>query len=377
MNSQQDVHFMRLALKEARRGLGRTSPNPCVGAVIVKNGIIIGKGYHKKAGTPHAEINAMRQATDVIAGATMYVTLEPCNHTGKTPPCTRAIVECGISRVVVGMKDPNPLVNGTGIAFLENCGVAVSSGVLEQECEELNFAFIKHITTGLPWVIMKAGVSLDGRLNYQQGKSGWITGNESLIEAHKLRNRVDAILVGCRTIAIDNPSLTTRLPYGRTKDPVRVIVDSNLSTSLDAKVYHLNSTSPTWVFHSENVSSLKIADFQAQGIRLFSIKAESNGLNLLEILKMLGREKICSVMVEGGAKMHGAILSAKLFDYAHLFYAPLFAGDNGLCLTEGFNVQNRNNAPKLVCVDYKRCGDNMLISGRVSYPKQLLSKISS
>ncbi len=369
MNSQEDVHFMRLALREARKGLGRTSPNPCVGAIIVKDKIIIAKGYHKKAGTPHAEINAIRQAIDAVAGATMYVTLEPCNHTGKTPPCTRAIVESGISRVVVGMKDPNPLVNGTGIAFLENCGIAVTSGVLEHECEEINFAFIKHITTGRPWVIMKAGVSLDGRLNYMQGKSDWITGHESLLEAHKLRDKVDAILVGCRTIAIDNPLLTTRLSHGRTKDPVRIILDSHLSTPLDAKVYHLHSTAPTWVFHSEDASSIKIADFQAQGIRLFSTQRESRGLNLLEILNILGREGICSVMVEGGAQLHGAILRSKLFDYAHLFYAPIFAGDKGVCLTEGLSVEDRQNAPKLVSVDYKRCGDNMLISGRVSYSK--------
>ncbi len=369
MNSQEDVHFMRLALKEARRGLGRTSPNPCVGAVIVKNQKVIAKGYHKKAGTPHAEINAIRQATDVVAGATMYVTLEPCNHTGKTPPCSRAIVDCGISRVVVGMRDPNPLVNGTGIAFLENRGVAVTCGVLEQECEEINVAFIKHITTGLPWVIMKAGVSLDGRLNYQQGKSGWITGYESLIEAHKLRDRVDAILVGRRTIAIDNPSLTTRLPKRRTKDPVRIILDSQLSTSLDAKVYHLNSVAQTWVFHSEDVAPLKIADFQAQGIRLFSTKEDNGGLNLHEIFKILGREGICSVMVEGGSKLHGAIMRAKLFDYAYLFYSPLFAGDKGVCLTQGLYVSDRQNAPKLVSIKHKRCGDDMFISGRISYVK--------
>lgn len=369
MNNEEDVHFMRLALKEARRGLGRTSPNPCVGAVIVKDKRIIAKGYHQKAGTPHAEINAIRQATEPVAGATMYVTLEPCNHTGKTPPCTRALVESGVSRVVLGMKDPNPLVNGTGIEFLKSCGVAVSCGVLEQECEEINVAFNKHIITGLPWVIMKAGVSLDGRLNYLQGKSGWITGQESVLEAHKLRDRVDSILVGSQTIAIDNPSLTTRLSRGRAKDPVRIIVDSRLSTPLDAKVYNLDSPAPTWVFHSEDVSLSKIADFQARGIRLFSIQQESGGLNLLEILKILGREGLCSVMVEGGAKIHSALLHAQLFDYAHLFYAPLFAGDKGVGLTEGLCVQDRYSAPKLVSVRYKRLGDDMMISGRVSYSK--------
>jgi len=367
MNSIEDLRFMRHALKEAKRGLGRTSPNPCVGAIIVKDGRIIAKGYHKKAGSPHAEINAIRQATESVAGATLYVTLEPCNHTGKTPPCTRAIVESGISRVVVGMKDPNPLVNGTGIAFLESCGVAVASGFLERDCREINVAFIKHITTGLPWVTMKAGVSLDGRLNYQQGKSGWITGQESVFEAHKLRNRVDAILVGGKTITIDNPSLTTRLHRGRSKDPIRIIVDSQLSTPRHAQVYHLDSSAPTWVFHADDALPSKIADFQAQGIRLFPIHRKNSNIDLLEILKKLGREGICSVMVEGGAKLHGAFLNAQLFDYAQLFYAPLFAGDQGVGLAEGLHVQDQPHAPKLVAIRYKKLGNDILISGRIAY----------
>ena len=367
MNSQEDVFFMRQALKEARKGLGRTSPNPCVGAVVVKNDRIIARGYHKKAGTPHAEVNAIKQATEDIAGATLYVTLEPCNHTGKTPPCTRAILESGISRVVVGMKDPNPLVNGTGIAFLESCGVAVTSGVLEQQCEEINLSFIKYITTGLPWVIMKAGMSLDGRLSYFREKSGWITGSESVLEAHKLRDRVDAILVGGRTITIDNPSLTTRLPRRRTHNPVRIILDSQLSTSLNAKVYRLESTASTWVFHSIDAHPSKIAEFQSQGIRLFPVARHGNGVQLLEVLGILGKEGICSVMVEGGGRVHGAFLSEQLVDYVHLFQAPLFAGDSGVPLAEGFQVQDRHNAPRLSSIRYKRLGDDMLISGNITY----------
>jgi diaminohydroxyphosphoribosylaminopyrimidine deaminase / 5-amino-6-(5-phosphoribosylamino)uracil reductase len=369
MNRSEDERFMRLAIREARKGLGRTSPNPCVGAVIVKDGRVIAKGYHKKAGTPHAEINAIRKACEPVAGATMYVTLEPCNHTGKTPPCTRSIIDNGLTRVIVGMKDPNPLVNGTGIAFLKSSGVAVTSGVLEQECEEINFPFIKYITTGLPWVIMKAGMSLDGRLNYLQGESGWITGEESVIAAHKLRNRVDAVVVGGRTVTIDNPSLTTRLPRGRSKDPVRIIIDSRLSTPLTAKVYNLRSSASTWVFHGEDAPLKKIAAFHNKGIRLFSTVRDGNGLSLLEILKTLGKEGLCSIMVEGGAKLHGAFLNGRLFDYAQLFVAPLFAGDKGVCLTEGFFAQDKENAPKLVAVCYKRLGDDMLVSGRICYSK--------
>ena len=365
--NEDDLYFMSLALKEAKKGLGRTSPNPCVGAVIVKDGRVIAKGYHKKAGTPHAEVNAIRQATEPVSGATIYVTLEPCNHTGKTPPCTRAIVENGISRVVIGMKDPNPLVNGTGGAFLQSNGVAVSSGLLEDECRAINLPFIKHITTGLPWVIMKAGVSLDGRLNYQKGISGWITGQESVTEAHKLRNTVDAILVGGQTITIDNPSLTTRLARGRIKDPIRIILDSQLSTPRHAQVYNLDSLAPTWVFHAEDIPQSKILSFKDSSVRLFPISRNKSGLNLPQILKVLGQEGVCSVLIEGGAKVHGAFLNAKLVDFANLFYAPVFAGDRGVGLAEGLDVQDLLHAPKLTSIRYKKLGHDIMISGQISY----------
>ncbi|MDK9708785.1 MAG: bifunctional diaminohydroxyphosphoribosylaminopyrimidine deaminase/5-amino-6-(5-phosphoribosylamino)uracil reductase RibD [Desulforhopalus sp.] len=367
MNRSADEKYMRLAIIEAKKGLGRTSPNPCVGAVIVKEDRIIAKGYHKKAGTPHAEIHALQQATEAVAGATIYVTLEPCNHTGKTPPCTLAIIKSGISRVVVGMKDPNPLVNGSGIATLQARGISVTSGILTKECEALNVAFIKHITTGLPYVIMKAGVSLDGRLNYLEGNSGWITGRESVLEAHRLRDRVDAILVGSGTVKIDNPSLTTRIPGKRTRDPLRIILDSQLSTSLNSNVYAGDSKVPAWVFHAEDVSQRRIGDFQSKGIRLFPLERKNGGLHLLQLLTILGREGVCSVMVEGGAKLHGAFLDEKLFDYATLFYAPLFAGDRGLPLATGLHVQGRKDAPRLISVRYKRHGDDMMISGEIAY----------
>ncbi len=228
MTETQDERFMRMALKEAKKGLGRTSPNPCVGAVIVKHDRIIARGYHKKAGEAHAEIEAIRNSAESVFGATIYVTLEPCNHTGKTPPCSQAILKHGFSRVVVGMTDPNPLVNGRGIELLRNRGIEVVSGILEQECKALNFPFLKHITQGIPWLIMKAGVSLDGRLNYQHDCSGWITGEKSAREVHRIRNEVDAILVGRKTVEIDNPSLTTRIECRPAKDPIRIILDTEL-----------------------------------------------------------------------------------------------------------------------------------------------------
>jgi diaminohydroxyphosphoribosylaminopyrimidine deaminase/5-amino-6-(5-phosphoribosylamino)uracil reductase len=367
MKDKLDKQFMRLALKEARKGLGRTSPNPCVGAVIVKNGQVVAKGYHKKAGAAHAEIDAIRKSSESLAGATIYVTLEPCSHTGKTPPCSRALVEAGFTRVVVGMTDPNPLVNGRGIDFLEKNRIEVTSGVLESECRSLNYPFIKYITQGMPWTIMKAGVSLDGRLNYQYGHSGWITGEKSALETHNLRNKVDAILVGRKTIEIDNPSLTTRVSRGLAKDPVRIILDSDLATSPASRVYHLDSKAPTWIICAADAPQFKREEFENIGVRLITIDRAEKGLDLRLLLKEIAKENICSVLVEGGACVHGAFLGEKLFDYAHLFYAPLFAGDQGVPLIKGYQVQERDSAPRLVDVIHKRLGEDMLISGRVSY----------
>lgn len=210
-----------------------------------------------KAGTPHAEIHALRKAGKLARGATIYVTLEPCNHTGRTPPCSHAVAAAGIKRVVVGMEDPNPLVRGSGHAYLQEQGIEVVSGVLERECRELNLPFIKHITTGMPFVVMKAGMSLDGKISYQQGQPGWMTGESSSRKVHGLRNSLDAILVGRGTVAVDNPSLTTRLPGKQGRDPVRVILDSHLQLPLESKVFHLESPAPTILFCGHSADKRK------------------------------------------------------------------------------------------------------------------------
>lgn len=258
--SPADLRFMRLALREAKKGLGRTSPNPCVGAVVVRDDIVISRGYHKKAGTPHAEIHALRKAGELARGATIYVTLEPCSHTGRTPPCCQAVAAAGIKRVVVGMEDPNPLVRGRGNTYLHEQGLEVVSGVLEQECQEINLPFIKHITSGIPFVMMKAGMSLDGKISYQQGQPGWMTGKESSKKVHGLRNHLDAILVGRGTLVVDDPSLTTRLPGKRGRDPVRVILDSRLQLSLTSKILHLDSPASTLIFCSHSADEEKKID---------------------------------------------------------------------------------------------------------------------
>jgi len=362
-----DEQFMSLALIEAKKGVGRTSPNPAVGAVIVKDGKVIGKGFHKKAGTPHAEIHAINNSSVNLKGTTIYVTLEPCSHTGKTPPCCEAIGKVGISRVVVGMKDPNPVVNGRGISYLRERGVEVVSGVLEQECLSINLPFLKTISTSLPYMVMKAGVSLDGRLNYQPGVAGWITGEESGRKVHQLRDIYDSIMVGSKTIISDDPSLTTRLPGNEHRDPARIVVDTNLVTSLSSKVYVHNSSAKTYVVCSKTADEERKMAFVKQGVSVISVDQDSKGVDLKQALKKIAEEGISSVLVEGGSVLHGSLLSQRLYDYAYLFYGTLFAGDSGQSLTSNLEIQSRDVAPRLDKPVLKAYGNDMSVQGNILY----------
>ena len=359
-----DRNYMELALNEARKGVGRTSPNPCVGAVIVRDGQEVARGYHKKAGTPHAEIHALKKGGELAQGATMYVTLEPCNHTGRTPPCSHAVVKAGIKRVVVGMTDPNPLVSGSGIDYLRKHGVEVVSGVLEKECRELNRPFLKHITTGMPLVIMKAGMSLDGKLSYQKGVPGKITGQESLCKLHELRNSVDAILIGSGTQLADNPSLTTRLGDDG-KDPLRVVLDSSLRIASDAKILHLQSQASTLIICSQSANTEKIAllakmdNVQVQVLE----QDQDRRISLKALLHFLGKQGVCSVLVEGGSEIHSNFIRQGLVDRVMLFVAPLFAGSAGNSLFTDFSVTERDAAPKINNVQYTPCGADLLVQG--------------
>ena len=294
-----DERYMRLALREARKGLGRTSPNPCVGAVIVKNDELVSSGYHQKAGTPHAEINALKGAGDNARGATMYVTLEPCNHTGRTPPCSHAVAAAGISRVVIGMQDPNPLVDGSGADYLRKRKVEVNLGVLEQECRELNRPFIKLITASMPWVVMKAGMSLDGRLSYQAGCGGVITGPESRSMVHRMRDENDAILVGIGTVAADDPALTTRLKNKKGRDPLRIILDTHLNIDENANVLNCVSDAQTWIFCSNSADRRKIELLEEKGVVVYRVDECPTGVNLKQVLKTVAEHGYGSVLVEG------------------------------------------------------------------------------
>jgi diaminohydroxyphosphoribosylaminopyrimidine deaminase/5-amino-6-(5-phosphoribosylamino)uracil reductase len=327
---------MGMALALARKGKGRTAPNPCVGAVIVHQGQVIGSGYHQKAGEPHAEINAIADARSATAciGATLYVTLEPCHHTGRTPPCSQAVLAAGFQRVVIGMPDPNPVASG-GAAFLRAHGVLVEIGLLEQECRELNYPFIKHATTGLPWVVMKAGMSLDGRISRVRGHGGTITGPESLRRTHELRDTLDAILIGINTALSDTPSLTARIPNGR--DPLRVILDSTLRLSPDANMLNQQSSASTWIFCNNEASTERQRQLEQAGATIWRVDTvdDQGHLAIQHVLRCLGKAGITSVLVEGGATIHGAFLRAGVVDEAYLFVAPQFIGEMGTPLVAG------------------------------------------
>ena len=374
--SEQDVFFMKEAIQLAYRAL--ESGDVPIGAIVVYENKIIASCCNevelKRDSTAHAEFLVIKRAIESInykhlLDTTLYVTLEPCSHTGRTPPCSEAIAVSGIQRLVMGMVDPNPLVQGRGAEYLMRKGISVISGVLEQECRALNRPFIKHITTGRPWVVMKAGMSLDGKITYQGRKPGWMTGPESLAAVHRLRDMTDAIMVGIGTVITDDPSLTTRLSSGKKgKDPIRIIVDSRLSLSEKAKVVIQKSSAQTWVFCGNGVDADKVARLEEKGVVVHCVdRYVDAGVDLSQILSFLGKNGVTSLLVEGGAQIHGAMLRQQLYDYAHLFYAPVFAGEQGVSVLAGYESAGSETAFKLSEIHYRRLGSDMMISGCLDY----------
>ena len=353
---------MRLAVAEAKKGQGRTSPNPCVGAVIVKDGVVVGKGYHHRAGAPHAEINAIADAGRSCVGATIYVTLEPCNHTGRTPPCSRAVVAAGLRRVVIGMADPNPVAGG-GAAFLRGQGIDVVLGICEDVCRQLNYPFIKHCRTKLPWVVMKAGMSLDAKISREKGRGGAITCKASKKRVHELRDRLDALLIGVGTALIDDPSLTTRLDTGG-QDPLRVILDSTLRLPCAAKMLRQESSAQTWIFCGSGASVERQKSLEQAGAIIHRTATDGQGrLRVEQVLQELGRSDITSVLVEGGSAVHGSFLRAGLVDQMFLFTAPYFIGDAGVPLITGYSPGSAGTALELTEMTTERVGRDILIQG--------------
>ncbi len=355
---------MQRALDLGARAEGRTRPNPAVGALVVLAGEIIGEGYHPAAGQPHAEIFALKAAAERARGADLYVTLEPCSHQGRTGPCTEAIIAAGIARVFVGTQDPNPLVAGSGIRRLRAAGIEVEVGLCESDCRRLVAPFAKHITTGLPFVILKSAVTLDGQTATCTGDSQWISNSSSREQVHRLRNRVDAIMVGIGTVLSDDPRLTTRLPGGR--DPQRIVVDSHLRTPPEAALLNLDSSASTLIAHLADVADERRRRLVANGAELLEAAAADGHVDLHDLLRQLGRRGVQSILLEGGARLNAAFLRAGLVDRMMVFVAPkVIGGSGGYGIFAGQGVARLADAVELEEIRVSRFGDDVLIEGEV------------
>ncbi len=358
-----DEQFMRRALRLARKGEGSVSPNPIVGAVIVNNGRIIGEGWHQRCGENHAEINAIQSATAPIEGATFYVNLEPCSHHGRTPPCADALVANRPARVVIGTRDPNPLVSGKGIEILRKGGIKTDVGILEKECIEINQVFFKYIRTGLPYVTLKFAQTLDGRIATSSGDSRWISSPESLRFAHHLRAVHDAVIVGAGAVIKDNPKLTCRLVRGR--DPLRIVLDSHLSLPLDAEIF--SDGKKTLVACTDSAMKEKKKALEKKGVEVLNIKRDSKGrVSLAELLRKLGKKEISSVLVEGGAGVATAFLEENLVDRLLVIVAPKIVGV-GINAIGNLGIKNIEDALNFSFRKIKRTGNDLIVDIRPSF----------
>jgi len=364
--------FMKAALAWARKGLGKTSPNPAVGAVIVRKNEIIAAGFHRKAGEAHAEVEALNRLQGrARAGDTLYVTLEPCNHYGRTPPCTLAIAEKGIRKVVVGMRDPNPHVAGGGCDALTGQGVEVVTGVLEAECRRLNEWYVTAVTKGRPFVIAKTALTLDGWTATSTGHSRWVTNERSREWVHRLRHQVDAILVGVGTVTADDPFLNTRLKRGKGRDPVRIIVDTRLSIPENARVLAQGDGPETFIAVGDDVPARRLEKFKRKGISLLVCPKKQGRVDLRALMDRLGTRSITSVLLEGGATLMGAMIRERLVDKFCIFKAPkILGGSDGRPMAIGPGPSRMDQSIGLKDIQIKRFGEDLLITGYPRYPSQ-------
>ena len=355
-----DPQHMRAALALARRGLGTTWPNPSVGCVIVREGRVVARAVTAPGGRPHAETQALAMAGDAARGADAYVTLEPCNHTGQTPPCTEALIEAGIARVIIGGNDPDPRVDGAGIARLRAAGIEVVTGVLTAEADALQEGFLRRIHEGRPLVTLKLASTLDGRIATRSGESQWITGPAAREAAHALRGRHDAVLVGVGTVAADNPQLTCRIPGFRATPVVRIVVDSHLRTRLTAHLVSSATTDPTWIIHRGGVPSDRREAFSGAGVRLLPVGGGERGVDLAAGLAALGAAGLTRVLVEGGAQIAAGLLRDGLVDRVAWFHAPCIMGGDGWPAAQAFGVTTLPAMPRFVRTNSTPVGDDMM-----------------
>ncbi len=353
------MEFMERAIELAKKGEGYVSPNPLVGAVIVKNGRIIGEGRHKKYGTNHAEVNAFESAKEDTAGAEMYVTLEPCSHYGHTPPCAKAIIEHGIKKVYIGSDDPNPLVAGRGIKMLRDAGIEVVTGVMKKECDALNSIFFKYITTKLPYVVLKSAMTLDGKIASYTGDSKWVSNESSRLTVQHMRHALKGIMVGINTVLKDDPRLNCRIEDG--VDPVKIIVDSRLRTPLEANVL---KGGECIIAAAEGCDNEKKKALEALGARVIVTRRYNGRVDLKELMKRLGELKIDSILLEGGGTLNYSMLENGLIDKAVFFIAPkLIGGRDAVTPIEGKGAELMKDAVMLKNISVKFIEGDILICG--------------
>ena len=350
--------YMAQALKLAAKAQGQTSPNPLVGALVVKRGQIVGKGYHKKAGTDHAEVMALNEAQDRAKNATLYVTLEPCSHWGRTPPCTDRIVQSGIREIIIGTKDPNPKVNGA--QELKAHGLKFKMGILENEINNLNEAYNLYIRQNRPFVVLKVATTLDGKIATRAGESKYISGLAARTKVHQMRSIVDAVIIGSRTVLKDDPQLTTRLVRGR--NPRRIVVDSKCRVPLSSKIFRDPQTA--MIVTTEDAPAQKVAAAQQLGITVLPCKSRNSKVDLKQMLTELAKRDITHVMVEGGAQLNGAFLASKLVDKMMVFIAPDVLGD-GISSIGDLGIKKLSKALKLTKLSTDKVGKDILVQGYV------------
>lgn len=363
-----DEKYMRLAMQLAGNAIGRTSPNPLVGAVIVKDNRVVGCSWHRKAGTPHAEVHALNQAGELAQGADVYVTLEPCAHYGKTPPCAKALVEAKVKNVYGGLLDVNPKVAGKGFKILEDAGIHVEYGFLQDELRKQNEVFFKWIEHKKPFIVLKAAMTLDGKIATATGQSKWITNETSRAYGYKLRDIYDGIMVGINTVIEDNPMLTARVDGG--KNPIRIVVDSSLRIDINANVVQ-DKSAKTIVATTDKADKDKILKLQAQDVDVIVVDKDKNDkVDIEKLLDILGQQNICSILVEGGATLSGSFVAKKLVDKVYFFIAPkIIGGKEAKTPVAGTGILNLQEALALKDIQIEKLEEDVLIIGRVDKDK--------
>ncbi len=359
-----DESVIRYCVELAEQGAGFVSPNPLVGCVIMKKGKTIAAGFHKVFGGSHAEVDAFNNAEESVEGATLYVNLEPCSHTGKTPPCVDAIIANKIKMVVIGMQDPNPLVAGKGIAKLRAAGIEVKVGIIEDECKYLNRFFIKHITAGLPFISLKIAQTIDGKIATRSSDSKWITSEESRTIVHQTRSKYDAVLVGKNTALIDNPGLDVRMVKGR--NPSRIVLDSSLSLPLKLNIFKFNHSKKTFIITTENAieaNLLKVKLLKKTGIVLIAapVSRKTGRIDLKAALKLIAKQGICSVLVEGGSAVFTNFIKQKLADEIIIFISPKILG-SGIPAFDSLNINKISQAQQWQIHSLEQSGTDIMVT---------------